>query len=108
MCQTLRSLGFEWIRMGYYWYWIDADVQGELAWIDQEIRAARDAGLKVIFWLNMNPGWPDVHWGAIPDWIDHQNVSQVAYEFRRFCLSISSRYRGSVSIWNLGGEVNDI
>lgn len=108
LCQALRNLGFEWIRTGYYWYWIDADPKGELAWIDQEIRAARDAGLKVIFWLNLNPIPPDAHWGAIPNWIDHENVSQVAQEFRRFCCSISNRYRGLVSIWNLGGEVNDI
>ena len=94
--RLVADTGFDWIKQQVRWDEIEG-VKGAYAWqcVDDVVRLARSAGLKVLLSVNASPTWARTAGGA-PD----------AGAFANFAARVAQRYKGQVAAIEVYNEPN--
>ena len=95
--QTVKDMGFSWIRIQVQWRSIEPSPgQYDLLPLDREIGAASQAGVKVIASVVKSPTWADPSGGIPADPASYGATMQM----------LAARYAGKVQAWEIWNEEN--
>ena len=95
--------GFKWIKQRFEWRNIERDAKGQFEWNepDRVVKAAKDAGLRIVARVDGHAGWSRAQ-GIFPDDGPPDRLS----DWTDFITALATRYRGQIDAYEIWNEPN--